>query len=421
MKKIFLIVLLVLGRTIAAQRIVPFTVVKQSATGSYTTTVFTDSSSMKTITKKEYPPVSLLNYDDGFSENIIRVKDLFGHYRYLYNNGIEMYWWSRDGFGTDAGNFHEGFARVWDSEKKAYGYINKKGDWVIYPHFQKAADFHEGLAAVVVDDGSPYSRKLWGFIDSTDKLIDLNNSYTHFSFDSTGSFKEGIVRVELFKKWGFMDKTGKIVINKDFDIAHDFQNDLALVAIQKKYGFINKKGTRVIPLKYDYATDFCEGVATVSSNRKFGCIDKTGKVIVPIKYDTCYSFAEGLVGVKLNGLWGFVDKTGKIVVPIKYDEIMPFSNGFAAVSSGAMWGFINKTGKEVIPLQYDEVMSFSEGLAAVTGKSDLSWGFIDTTGREITPIKYSIVKSFKNGLAMVTGNDYISFYIDKAGREYIKR
>jgi serine/threonine protein kinase len=64
-----------------------------------------------------------------------------------------------------------------------------------------------------------------------------------YSFE--GSFYEGLARVELNGKWGFIDKTGK----------------------------------EVIPLKYDWAGAFSEGLAAVELNGKTYYIDKTGKYV----------------------------------------------------------------------------------------------------------------------------------------------
>ena len=80
-------------------------------------------------------------------------------------------------------------------------------------------------------------------------------------------------------KWGFIDKTGKIVINQKFDKVSPFEEGLSRVKVGDKYGFI----------------------------------DKTGKIVINPQFDKVSGFSEGLCGVKIGNKWGYIDKTGKYV------------------------------------------------------------------------------------------------------------
>ena len=97
-----------------------------------------------------------------------------------------------------------------------------------------------------------------------------------------GDFYEGLARVEDANgKWGFIDKTGKVVI----------------------------------PCQWNVALSFSEGLAGVKdANGRYGFIDKTGKVVIPCQWKWADSFHEGLVLVQDdNGKWHKIDKTGKVV------------------------------------------------------------------------------------------------------------
>ena len=113
----------------------------------------------------------------------------------------------------------------------------------------------------------------------------------------------------------------------------------------KKFGFIDKTGKVVIPLIYDYAWHFSEGLAGVEKNGKRGFVDKTGKVVIPLIYDDAGWFSEGLAEVGKNGKYGFVDKTGKVVVPLIYDYAYHFYNGEAEVSVDDEHFYIDKEGR----------------------------------------------------------------------------
>ncbi len=68
---------------------------------------------------------------------------------------------------------------------------------------------------------------------------------------------------------------------------------LAVVNKDGKWGFIDKTGKVVIPLQYDYASNFSEGLALVKKDGKSGFVDKTGKAVIPLQYDDSYGFSEG--------------------------------------------------------------------------------------------------------------------------------
>ena len=190
-------------------------------------------------------------------------------------------------------------------------------------------------------------------------------------------------RYEENDLYGFK-KDGAVVILAKYDFACDFSEGLAKVKLGSKYGFVDKSGKEVFQLKYDVVGDFSEGLASVFLNGKWGYIDKSGKEVIPLQYDIAGDFSEGLSAVELYGKWGFIDKSGKEVVPLKYDHARIFSEGLASVELNGKWGYIDKSGKEVIPLKYDGAYSFSDGLTAIelNGK----WGYIDKQGN-FTPDK----------------------------------
>ena len=163
-------------------------------------------------------------------------------------------------------------------------------------------------------------------------------------YDKMYSFSEGLAKVKLNDKWGFIDKTGREVIPCKYDWINLFLKGLAKVCLNWKWGFVDTTGREVIPCKYDYALNFKDGLAKVELNAKMGIIDKTGREIYPCKYDSIWDFEEGLSKVRINDKWGFIDKTGREVIPCKYDNVWSFSEGLAKVRLNRKWGYIDKQG-----------------------------------------------------------------------------
>ena len=68
-------------------------------------------------------------------------------------------------------------------------------------------------------------------------------------------------------KWGFIDKTGKFVINPQFDYAREFHGRTRSVRVEDhrtgKCGYIDKTGKYVINPQFDLAGEFMDGLAPV--------------------------------------------------------------------------------------------------------------------------------------------------------------
>ena len=96
-----------------------------------------------------------------------------------------------------------------------------------------------------------------------------------------------------------------------------------------KYGFIDKSGKVVIEPQFDYVEPFSEGFARVKKDGKYYFLDKNGKVVIEPQFDA-RDFSEGLAGVKKDGKWGFIDKNGKVVIEPQFDNAGNFSEGLAS-------------------------------------------------------------------------------------------
>lgn len=111
------------------------------------------------------------------------------------------------------------------------------------------------------------------------------------------------------EKWGFRDKhTDKVIIPLKYDAVWDFSEGLAKVKLNDRWGFINKAGKEVVPLIYDEVCLFSEGLAKVKLHGKWGFIDKAGKEVIPLKYSYVGTFYEGLAYVSLNNEAFYLDK-----------------------------------------------------------------------------------------------------------------
>ena len=280
-----------------------------------------------------------------------------------------------------AGSFKDGLAVVY-LEDRGCGFINNVGEEVISPKFEQAGNFSEGLAIVQVK-GS------WGFIDKIGGLV-IKPKY-----DWCCGFSEGVAVVMKSNEVLLIDGTGQTIFSRSMDdlqlnIYEDARLSEGLIdaydCTKSKTGFIDKTGKFVIEPKFDHAGPFSEGLARVAINdgeeEKLGFIDHSGQFVIPPIFNTDFDFrrnstdfSEGWASIT-EGLgptiteeakFVYIDKKGAIVLFTKHFCAGPFREGLAIVYDVKKnkWGYIDKSGKEVIPLQYDLASDFSEGLARV--------------------------------------------------------
>ena len=85
---------------------------------------------------------------------------------------------------------------------------------------------------------------------------------------------------------------------KQYDFVDDCVCGLAKVSKDGKFGYVTKSGELVVPLVYDEALTFSEGRAGVRKGNKWGYLDSTGKVVVEPMYEEVSSFHDSIACVK---------------------------------------------------------------------------------------------------------------------------
>lgn len=277
--------------------------------------------------------------------------------------------------------FYEGYSMVENFESK-HGYIDQGGNYSINPQFKEATSFSEGLAAVVLPEGKCQ------YIDPTGKIV-----FTLEGASKCTVFKEGLAAFEQDDKFGFINKTGEVVIQPQFDSVLLFSEGLCPVLVKSKdennWGYINKKGEIVINPQFRSAYSLSEGLGLVSDGTNHGFIDPTGKYVINPQFKQASTFMNGLAIIMQGDQYGYIDKKGKIVINPQFDMANWFSaNGIACVKSGDKYGYINKAGKYVINPQFENALPFTAGLS-LAGNGE-KYGIIDKSGKYITNPQFDI-------------------------------
>jgi hypothetical protein len=84
-------------------------------------------------------------------------------------------------------------------------------------------------------------------------------------FDFGRNFSEGLAPVQIGELWGFIDKSGSVVISAKFQDAEPYSSGLARVQEHSLYGYADKSGVIVVPAQYKYAESFSDGFAWLAT------------------------------------------------------------------------------------------------------------------------------------------------------------
>lgn len=152
------------------------------------------------------------------------------------------------------------------------GFRDLDGNIVIEPIYDMAEMFSEGFSAVKVGDK-------WGIIDESAKYV------IEPKFEYLGSFHNGLACYRIGDKYGFVNLKGQEIIKPQFDWVDEFSEGLCVVRNdQGNHGYIDTTGKIVIDFQFQYACKFENGKAKIQLNNHWGTLDKLGKIRLEPKH-----------------------------------------------------------------------------------------------------------------------------------------
>lgn len=272
--------------------------------------------------------------------------------------------------------------------------------FAIEPRFEAVHAFNEGLAVAAINNK-------WGHIDKRGAFV------VQPIYDFVTSFSEGLSAAKVGGekgRIGYIDQSGRVIINFQFRDALPFQGGKALVCTVSgecyyidragrrvdrpslkegqlkpeknpefnRYGFVDRSGNYVVPPVFEDAFSFCNEFAVVKKGNVWGVIDKLGRLVVDPQFDdanSCWGTEyKRYNAVQIGDLWGVVDVSGAYIIAPRFKMIRLGQSEWFAARESDLFGYIDEKGKFVVPSIFEEAGGFVEGLAVVKYKG--KWGFI---------------------------------------------
>nr|MBR4281260.1 WG repeat-containing protein [Clostridia bacterium] len=242
----------------------------------------------------------------------------------------------------------DGFYLVADKQGNN-GKLNLDGTVAIPLEWAHIDYFCEGLASAAKTGGT------YCYINTAGETV-IPGPFTY-----AGDFKDGLALVRnwgLNEDWLFIDQQDNSLTSTGWEDAEEFSCGLALVKRDGLYGYIDRTGELVIPLQFTSASSFYNGVALVRQGEERIAINTQGDTLYTCVWDRAGGkFWGGFIWVQQDGLYGLMNTAGELVVPCEWDDYvgMPFLLGdMMAMKKADQLGFVNKQGELITGQLWDE-------------------------------------------------------------------
>lgn len=279
------------------------------------------------------------------------------------------------------------------------GVINSKGEEILKTEYQNIGEFKNGYFPA-------FNGKFYQLFDYQGVVQNIgSNEYIHI-----GPLEDGLLSIvditdDRKIKYGYIDKSGKLIIEPKYALGYDFYKDRTIVKDyqEDKYLVINKKEDIIKELDYEDLSNTLDREYFVYKNKdKIGIIDYEGNPIIELDKDMeLIGLDRGLIGVGLSDghdtNYGIMQENGQYLVEPKAFDIVFLGEGLFAISddldeTGYRYYIINSDGNRITDNLYYLVggreRKIERGIISVSdGEKTFA---LDRDGRivdEVTPIE----------------------------------
>lgn len=338
------------------------------------------------------------------------------------NEGINITWFVSQ----------NGMLELWNELTGLSGLLNlNTGEMAVEMEYDQLWQIYDGIAkaskTVITESGTKTQES---FIDMQSKtVLNVNNYAWCLPYIS-----DGLVAVYKDNKWGYIDKTGYVVIPFVFDEAGYFVKGVAPVKVADGWTLIDKKGNVLLKERYDRIESFTCGTAIAYDGKNFGVIDTTGKTVIGFNYSSLMLTAKTINGKReyfyvgnRNG-----DDEETFFVFSATGEVLGKSRGYCYIFTNMQFsatdeksglvGVADANGGWHIEPKYTSIYQDGEYVIAVCGEYDSVDNLIDIynlKNKRISEMSFKHVTVHDKNMIYVETDEYTG-YINAKGEWVIK-
>lgn len=233
--------------------------------------------------------------------------------------------------------------------------------------------------------------------------------------DDAGPFSEGRAAIRVNGVWGFVDRSGHMVIAPRSSDGYPFSEGVTSTEDDESHmeGYLDPQGKWAIAPQFETAFSFVGGIAAVvDKDRTYG-IDHSGQRVIEPHKDTMLDgrvFFDGpALRVSRKDIYQRWSSKGELLTTFSaptqdaalknyplYMSLRDAGEGLVpAWSGGEKTGYVDLSGKWVIAQQFDEAKKFIAG-HAVAKKGD-KYGVIDRKGAWVVQPEWASIDVDENG------------------------
>lgn len=172
-----------------------------------------------------------------------------------------------------------------------YSYYNDLGE-KLFGDYEMAGTFQNGLAAVQTEEG-------WMLVDTTGER--QSGLYEEIIMDDLGRYlADGMYIAKENGRYGIYNEKMKLKCALDCDDVDIYTQD-GIIAVKQdgEWGFVDTSGEMVIQPQFQQARSFSNGLGAICQGGKWGFINLDGQVVIECQFsDIGYMDASGICPVQ---------------------------------------------------------------------------------------------------------------------------
>jgi hypothetical protein len=218
--------------------------------------------------------------------------------------------------------------------------------------------------------------------------------------------------ISLFGHFGYIDASGRVVVEPTLSCAEEFRDGLGAVRLQK-WGYVDTSGAFAIAPRFDEADGFSRGFAVAGVGGKKGVVDRRGAWIIEPAWERVSADGE-LWRVEREGKTGWLSAAGTVLVPPRWKDVSGATYSAIVVKDDAGPGVLDPSTGEVLRLRVDETRW--PGLDTIPARIGDRWGWLDHHGGWVLEPSWGYVDVFLGERAVVRAGVGEFGLVDRSGR-----